>query len=195
MNKSLKDRLVEFVQNPYDLMANFNLGLEYEKENQLASGLSHYLRAAEFGVDQDIYNKKNLISESLLRAAECLNKLGGRHFSTKSCIMHAISNQPNIAQSYLLLSKVYEQTREWNECNYVCNIGLAMMHNFSPLMYDNKTEDDISNEFLFQKAVSNYHIGRTQLAKKEFLELTEKKGVQSWIKDASIRSLKAIRPK
>lgn len=192
MEELLKYRLVHFVNNPYDLFTNLDLGTEYEKKDQLASAISHYLRAAEFGIDGDYNNKEYLISECLLHAAECMNKLGGRHHTTKCIILNAISHCPKMTQSYLLMSKVYEQTKEWQECNAMCNLGISMMDFFIPMQYDQKTREDILNELLFQRAVSEYHVGRVNQAKEQFSDLIQKPNTQYWIKQASENSLKSI---
>lgn len=189
---SLKRRLVEYVNEPYDIKANLDLGVEYYKKEQFASSLSHFLRGAEHGADSDGINKTYLVSECLVHAADALNRLGGRHFSTKSTLLHAISNEPKMVQAYLLLSKVYEQTGEWTECNSVCNIGLSQMDNFVPMLYDNKTKSDIVNELLFQKAISEYYIGRCNDARKDLEEIANRPGVQQWIKDACFKSLLSI---
>jgi hypothetical protein len=65
----LREKIVEFVNNPYDLLVNLELGWEYEQIKQYASAVSHYMRGAEYGLDSlNESGKRILITECLLRA-------------------------------------------------------------------------------------------------------------------------------
>lgn len=192
MGDRLKDKLVELVNNPYDLIINLDLGFLYEEQAQLASAISHYLRAAEYGLDSTHKYKRLLITESLLRAAICMDKLGGRNHSTKGLILHAISHLPSLPQAYLQMSKVYEITSEWGECNAVCSTGIEFIESYQNLRYDGRTKDEVLNELLYQKAVSNYYLGKTYKARIDLLSLKRRPNLQGWISAAIDRSLSAI---
>ena len=188
----LKEKVVEFINNPYDLNINLDLGYLYEKENQYASAISHYMRGAEYGLDSNSDNKKILISECLFRAAEVFNKLGSRVHSTKALLSHAISNTPTLPQLYLFLSKIHEQQGEWNECNAMCNVGLELKDSYIQFKYDIRSYQDTINELMFQKAVSNYQIGKTDKARIDLEILKRQPNLQQWIVGAIDRSLNII---
>lgn len=184
--------IMDFVFNPYDLKVNLNLGFAYENENQLASAISHYMRGAEYGLDSNYRNKKILISECLIRTGECFFKLGSRLASTKSVILHALSNTPKLPQIYLTLSKVYEQQQEWGECNAMCNIGIEMIDNYTRFQYDNKDKETILNNLLYQRAISNYNLGKTDKARIDLESLLRKSTLEDWMKIAVENSLKTV---
>lgn len=188
----LKSKIIEFINNPYDLKINLDLGYLYEQENQYASAISHYMRGAEYGLDSNYEDKSIFISECLYRAAEVFHKLGSRISSTKILILHAISNTPDLPQLYLFLTKIHEQQKEWNECNTIATIGLSLIDNYKQFNYDNKVYSDIVNELLFQKAISNYHIGRVNKAKLDLEILRNKKDLKKWMIDAIYNSLNVI---
>lgn len=189
MKTQLETKLVEFVLNPYNLEINLDLGYLYEEENQLASAISHYLRGAEYGLDNITAHKRKYITECLLRAATCMEKLGNRHISVKSLILNALSYFPNLPQVHLQLSKCYEISGEWLECNAYSSLGLTFFNCYDDFKYDDKTKDDILNELLFQRAVSNYHIGKFEKSKIEFVRLQSKTNLKTWMRDAIERSL------
>jgi len=192
MENKLKNKLTQFINNPYNLEINLDLGYLYEEENQLASAISHYLRGAEYGLDNVNINKTKLIAECLLRAAVCMDKLGGRNHSTKSLILHTITHMPTLPQAYLQMSKIYETTGEWNECNAQCSLGLQFIDSYQELKYDKRTKEEILNELLYQKAISNYYVGKTKKARLDLLELKKKPNLQNWIVAAIDRSLESI---
>lgn len=189
---TLNSKLVDLIHDPYNLRINFDLGYLYEQENQLASAISHYLRGAEHGLDSIDKDKRKLIAECLLRAAICMDKLGGRNHSTKSLILHAISHLPTLPQSHLQMSKIYEITGEWGECNAYCSLGIQNIDSYELLVYDNRTKNEILNELLYQKAISNYYIGKTYKARLDLLSLRRKENLQNWIVTAIDKSLNTI---
>jgi tetratricopeptide (TPR) repeat protein len=189
----LNQRIVDFINNPYDLLVNLRLGKEYEDIKQYASAISHYMRGAEYGLDSlDYDNKRLLIVECLLRAGECFNKLGSRIHSTKTLGLQALGFAPELPNAYLFLSKMYESEGNWPECNAMCYAALNNMGNYAPFVYNERSYDEMLNEILFQKAVSNYHTGRIDKARIEFYELKKRPNLQKWIVQAIDRSVEAI---
>lgn len=189
----LEQRIVEFVHNPYDLIVNLQLGREYENRKQYASAISHYMRGAEYGLDSlNHENKRVLIVECLLRAGECFNKLGSRIHSTKTLGLQALGFAPELPHAYLFLSRMYEAEENWPECNAMCYAALNNMENYVPFFFNERTYDEMHNEILFQKAVSNYHTGRIDKARIEFYELKKMPNLQGWIRQAIDRSIQAI---
>lgn len=189
----LREKIVEFVNNPYDLLVNLELGWEYEQIKQYASAVSHYMRGAEYGLDSlNEDGKRILITECLLRAGECFNKLGSRIHSTKTLGLQALGFTPDLPHPYLFLSRMYEIEQNWHECNAMCYAALNNMKNYTPFFFEERNYDEMMNEILFQKAVSNYHVGRIDKARIEFYELKQRPNLQKWIRQAIDRSVDAI---
>lgn len=188
----LKSKLEDYVKDPYSLQVNLNLGYLYEEESQLASAISHYLRGAEYGLDSVDKDKRVLIAECLLRAASCMDKLGGRNHSTKSLILHSISHLPTLPQAHLQMSKIYEITGEWGECNAYCSLGIDNIDSYQRLRYDGRSKDEVLNELLYQKAISNYYIGKTKKSRLDLVKLRRKPNLQNWIVSAIDKSLTTI---
>jgi len=188
----LKKKVLEFINNPYDLKVNLDLGYLYEQCNQFASAISHYMRGAEYGLDSNDDNKDILISECLFRASEVFNKLGSRINSKKALVLHAISNTPELPQLYFSLSKIQEELGDWNECNTSCSIGLSLLDNHRVFIYDPKTYNSLENELRYQKIISDYHLGRLDKVKLDFEILKRKPDLDSWIDKAIDNSLQIV---
>ena len=98
---NIKECLIEFINNPYNDIINFNLAVAYEEEKQYASAFSYYLRCAEF-TDNNV-----LASESLVRCSLCINRQGGRDQKELYLIKHAITASPNSPEPYYIASLYY----------------------------------------------------------------------------------------
>jgi hypothetical protein len=189
----LEQKIEAFIRDPYNLMENLELGWEYEQIGQYASAVSHYMRGAEYGLDaSETLWKKQLITECLLRAGECFNKLGSRIHSTKTLGLQAMGFAPDLPHPYLFLSRMYEAEQNWHECNAMCYAALKNMDNYVDFLYNERTREEMLNEILFQKAVSNYHVGRIDKARIEFYELKQMPNLQRWIREAIDRSVEVI---
>ena len=94
----MEDLLLQFINDPYNDINNFELGYCYENIGQTASALSYYLRCAEFT------NDKKLACECLLRMSLCLSKQGNRDTMEIVCIQHAISILPDSPEANYLMS-------------------------------------------------------------------------------------------
>ena len=95
----------------YSPQVNFDLGLEYERIGQLASALGFYLRAAEYGYE----THKDLTYICLLKIGICLDKQGGRDYTTTNSFLQAISYMPERPEAYYYLAKFYEVKNNWQE--------------------------------------------------------------------------------
>jgi tetratricopeptide (TPR) repeat protein len=160
-------KLIEtFVMDPLVPINNFNLGEFYFKKGHTASALSFFLRCAEYSKDSD------LIYESLIKVALCLNKQEQRSTSEKTAYENAIIFQPNRPEAYLLLSLYYERKKDWFTAHMHATIALSKINNLKPT----KTYIDIDDDyvFLFQKAVTSWWIGQEEDSKKMFLDIHKK---------------------
>lgn len=113
--------LYNYIQNPYDSQAAFNLANWYYDQGQTAAALNFYLRVTE------IDDKTALTYESLVRAGLCLRQQGNRIYSMKSFFLHAISICPHKPHAYFLLAQAYEENKEWQECHTISMIGLKQV--------------------------------------------------------------------
>jgi hypothetical protein len=157
-------KLVEdFVLNILDPINNFNLGEFYFKKGHTSSALSLFLRAAEFGVDD------NLTYESLIKVAKCLSIQGERSHSEKSAFENAIIFQPTRPEAYFFLSQYYESRNDWFSANIYSNLAFSFIDNLKP------TQTDIGIEgkyvFIFQKAVTSWWVGQGKLSRELFFDL------------------------
>jgi tetratricopeptide (TPR) repeat protein len=140
---------------------NFNIAEKYYEFDQTASAVSFYLRTAEYG-----YESNPLYTYSaLLKIANCLHDQQGREHSVKNALLQAIQYLPKRPEAYFLLSKYYEQNKNWQEAYTFAEMGLVYSKGNEPL----PTKTEYLGEFvlLFQKAVSAWWVGR----KDESLEI------------------------
>jgi hypothetical protein len=156
--------LLNFIDKPFDSYLNFQLGDYYYMKGHTAASLSLFLRCAEYGDDKD------LIYESLLKAAMCLTLQGKRLKTEKSAYENAISFQPDRPEAYFLISQYYEKQKDWFMSNHYADLALYYKDNLKPT----KTNIGVDGKyvFLFQKAVSCWWVGQVKKSKEIFLDLT-----------------------
>jgi len=175
--------------NPYDLVENIEAARWYEQQGQYASALTFYMRAAEYGVD---VSDKREVLECLIRAGECLFKLGSRLHAVKSLALQGLRLCPFQPEAYWFLSRVHEAEQEWLECNVISSLGLEFIENKSDFKYDNKDKEELKNELLFQQAISEYHKGGTDMAKLYLADLGRVPNLPKWMDEAIDKSMKAV---
>jgi hypothetical protein len=146
----LQTNINNYLSDPYDPMYNFNLALTYETQGHTASAAGYFLRCAEFSKD-DL-----LCYESLLRMSLCFQRQGGRVFTTKGVLLRAISLIPDRPEGYFLLSRLYEQNKDWQEAYTYATLGLKL-NDFPPLRTDVEYPGKFG--FTFEKGVSAWWIG------------------------------------
>ena len=149
---SIEELVVELSKNPFDPQLTFDVAETYLALNQTASAVSFYLRCAEYS------EKTSLLTyTSLLRISQCFNDQTGREYSVSNCILQAISVQPDRPEAWLLLSKFYESTGQWQETYTYAHIGLGCYG-------EERLPANIgypgAYALSFQKAVSAWWIGR-----------------------------------
>jgi tetratricopeptide (TPR) repeat protein len=153
--------LTEFIKDPYNDKAIFNLANSYYDQNQTASALTYYLRVTELDSD--------LIYLSLLRIGLCLEKQNNRIFSVKGLYMHAISHSPKRPEAYFLLSRLYERNKDWQESYTVSTIGEQLATDEPEMLID--VEYPGRWGFKFEKAVCSWWLGSMDESLNLFLEL------------------------
>lgn len=144
--------LYNYIQNPNNAKANFELGLFYENIGQTGAAISFYLRTAEKSqTDIEQY-------ESLLRCALCFETQGTRNNTVKVLFQRAISLIPIRPEAYFLLSRLHEANSEWQDSYMIACVGLAISKfDSEPL----KSDVQYPNKYalLFQKGVSAWWVG------------------------------------
>ena len=159
----IEQLVVELSKDPFNPALNFDVAVEYERQNQTASAVSFYLRTAEYGHE----SHPSLVYASLLKAAHCFDDQNDRQATVSNCLLQAVAYLPYRPEGYFLLSQFHERLGQWQECYTWACIGLHQQRN-SPLPVEVGYEG--SYVLTFEKAVSAWWIGR----KDESLELLHK---------------------
>ena len=159
----IEQLVVELSKDPFNPTLNFDVAVEYEKQNQTASAVSFYLRTAEYGHE----SHPTLVYASLLKAAHCFDDQNDRQATVSNCLLQAVAYLPYRPEGYFLLAQFHERLGQWQECYTWANIGLHNQLN-SPLPVHVGYEGKYV--LLFEKAISAWWIGR----KDESFELLHK---------------------
>ena len=144
---------------------NFELGIEYEKIGQSSSAAFYFLRCAEHGYD----THKLIAYSALLKVANCLSSQNNRMATVKGSILQAISFIPNRPEAYFMMSKLYEQEKEWQLSYTFASIGLQHKDIYVELYSDVGYRSNCSLEF--QIGVAAYWLGRKDESIDIFKEL------------------------
>ena len=149
----IEELVIELSKDPFNPVLNFNVAVEYERQNQTASAVSFYLRTAEYGVE----SHPSFVYASLLKVAHCFDDQNDRQVTVSNCLLQAVAFLPYRPEGYFLLAQFYERLGQWQECYTWANIGLHNQLN-APLPVDVGYEG--SYVLLFEKAVAAWWIGR-----------------------------------
>jgi hypothetical protein len=149
----IEDLVVELSKNPFNPVLNFDVAVEYEKQNQTASAVSFYLRTAEYGHE----SHPTLVYASLLKVAHCFDDQNDRQATVTNCLLQAVAYLPYRPEGYFLLAQFHERLGQWQECYTWACIGLHHQLN-SPLPVHVGYEGQYVLQF--EKAVSAWWIGR-----------------------------------
>jgi hypothetical protein len=182
MTSKLADLVIDFSTDPFNPQKNFDIAVEYQKQNQTASAISFYLRTAEYGYD----THPELVYASLLAASLCFDSQENRIHTVVNLMMQAISYLPERPEAYFLLSRFHEKSTEWQKVYTWACVGLAFIDK-SPLPIAVDYPGDVG--LLFEKAVSGWWIGQKEEAKQIFLALL-KRDLPKLYEDAIINNLK-----
>ncbi|MFO0447245.1 MAG: hypothetical protein ACK52I_00920 [Pseudomonadota bacterium] len=161
MNSST-DKLNNYILNPNDPVANYELGMWYHHQQQYGGSLSFFLRTAELTDDQDLAYK------CLLLNALNFRKQGKRNGSQKNQLLHAITLLPDRPEAYFLLSRFYEETKSWHESYAIASIALQRFDDTEP-----SHELDYPGRFgfMYQKAIASWWMCKFEESKNLFSSL------------------------
>lgn len=149
----IEDLVIQLSKDPHNSVLNFNVAVEYERQNQTASAVSFYLRTAEYGVE----SHPSFVYASLLKVAHCFDDQNDRQVTVSNCLLQAVAYLPYRPEGYFLLAQFHERLGQWQECYTWANIGLHNQLN-APLPVDVGYEGQYV--LLFEKAVAAWWIGR-----------------------------------
>lgn len=150
------DYLIEsFIDFPHNDTSTHSLASRYYRANHYGSALSFYLRTAEYS------SILNNIYASLIMIAKCLDKLGRRPHATLIAYCNAIAHMPNRPEGYLLVSKLYEQRKEYHQAYLNACIGLQ---HSKYCTHNHELEYPGEYSLYFQKAISAWQIGKKEEA-------------------------------
>lgn len=179
--------LLSFVDNTSDAKRNFDLGVWYEHHGYTAAGLTFFLRAAEYSIDDD------LTYEALIRGFYCYKNQGSRDDSAQILLQNAVATFPKRPEAYFLLSRFYEQYQKWQESYIYACLGLELTEdNQKPLLTDAQYPGKYG--LMFQKAVSGYHWGKEQECRKLFQDLINNYHLDEPYKTRVINSIQTLGP-
>ncbi len=164
---NLKNLIIDYINDPYNEIKNYNLGLHYYSIDQTASALSFFLRTAEWGKDH------NLIYESLIMSGLCLSKQSRRYGSELGVYLQAVRHNPNRPEAYYFISLLHERKSEWLESHVNACTSFNLKDNSCPTFYDFGWRE---YKCVFQKAVSAWWIGQIDLSTNLFYELADNYG-------------------
>jgi hypothetical protein len=149
----IEQLVIELSKDPFNPALNFDVAVEYEKQNQTASAVSFYLRTAEYGIE----SHPTLVYASLLKTAHCFDDQNDRQATVSNCLLQAVAYLPYRPEGYFLLAQFHERLAQWQECYTWANIGLHNQLN-APLPVSVGYEGNYV--LLFEKAVAAWWIGR-----------------------------------
>jgi len=144
---------------------NFDIAKKDEELEQIASAVSFYLRAAEYGHD----THPTIVYTSLLKVARCFEDQANREQSVSNALLQAIQYMPARPEGYFLLSRFYERSQKWQECYTFAEMGMMYTTRLDQLPAD----VEYLGEFVlfFEKGVSAWWLGRKEESLKIFYDL------------------------
>lgn len=160
----IEDLIVLLSRSPFDYEKNFEVALEYDRRNQMASAVSFYLRTVEYGPEKE----SPIVYTSLIKMAICFSDQKDRKNAVNNSLMQAIAYWPERPEAYFYMSQFHERERNWQECYTYAEIGLSM-DDFEVLPGKLGYLGKYCLEF--QKAAGAYWIGRKEESINLFLEL------------------------
>ena len=156
--------LLNYIHNPEDAQANFDLGLEYDLMGQTGAAISFYLRTAERSrTDVQQY-------EALLRMALCFERQKTRDDTEKVLLQKAIALMVNRPEAYFLLSRLHEKQQQWHDSYTVACQGLQVCDFMLPGLSTNVQYPGIYG-LLFQKGVASWWVGLTEESREIMYDL------------------------
>lgn len=172
-NEIIEQLIVDASTDPLNPEKNLAIAVEYEKLGQTASAVGFYLRAAEYG-----YNNNGMVTyAALLRVSICIEGQKDRGLTVSNVLLQAIAYAPDRPEAYLLMSKFYEKSGAWQESYTFAAMGLMYYRVIWELPVDVGYPGSYALEF--QKAVAAWWIGR----RNESLELLRELSTDKYVNE------------
>jgi len=114
---NIEKKLIEYALNSEDPKINYEIAMEYDSLNQVASAISHYIRCAERT------DNKLLAYECMLRGGLAIRRLGSRIYTEKSFFQNAVNILPDRPEAYAFLSDILSEKGEIHHAYTYCCIG------------------------------------------------------------------------
>jgi len=122
----IEQKLIEYALDSENAKINYELALEYDNLNQIASAISHYIRCAE-RTDEPL-----LAYECLLRGGIATKRQGMRIHTEKSFFQNAVNICPERPEAYSFLAEVLTEKGDHHHAyTYIC-IGVNCAKNEHP---------------------------------------------------------------
>ena len=182
---TLQQRLHDYINNPNDSDANFNLAVEYERIGQTGAALAWYLRAAEKS-QNDLQQY-----EAIIHCAMCLERQKTRDDSTKVLLLKAIALIPKRPEAYFLLARLHERGKIWQDSYTIAELGLQFCDfDLPPLTTD--VEYPGRYGLIFEKGVSAWWIAFCEESREIMVDLQANYDMIPLFKNAVDRNLATI---
>jgi len=174
--------LLDYINQPNDALANFQLGLEYEQMGQTGAAISFYLRTAERTQD-DL-----LQYEALLRMALCFGVQKTRDDTQKVLLQKAMMLIMDRPEAYFLLARAHERLEQWHEGWTVSSMALKMCRwDCEPL----RTNVEYPGKWgvMFEHGVCAWWVGECEQSRRTMFELRYSWPLDQIHRDACDRNL------
>jgi len=165
MNKELTD----YIKEPENDIANFNLAYWYESQKHLSPACSYYLRCAELTKDE------NLAYECLLRLYLCYYSLSNRDYTCENLLKSGLKIKPKNPEAYFFLSQFYERKQNWMDGYLYASLGLDLS-DCEPSKFNTSFEYQSKYMLIFQKAVCSWWYGKPKESRILFRKLKDEYG-------------------
>jgi len=157
------DPVVAYALDTENAQRNYELAQWYHKQQQTASAITYYLRAA------DRTDDLLLAYECLLHMASCFNTQKNRNYTVKGLYQHAINLLPKRPEAYFLYARFDEWNKMYVDGYTTANLGLT----FCDFDIEPLSTVDYPGKYglIFEKAVCSYWWGKSKECRELFLDL------------------------
>lgn len=153
---SVNDAITELSYKPFDPEINFWVAREYDELGQTAAAISFYLRTAEYGY----LTHPEHAYESLLRMSRCFEDQNNRELTVSGAILQALSLMPERPEAYLLMSRFFEKTSNWQESYTWALLGKNKENRSAYKKLPAGIDYDFDTSLNYQLAVVGYWLGK-----------------------------------
>lgn len=185
-NEIIEQLIVDASTDPLNPEKNLAIAVEYEKLGQTASAVGFYLRAAEYG-----YKDEPMVTyAALLRVSICIEGQKDRNLTVSNVILQAIAYMPDRPEAYLLMSKFYERSGQWQESYTYAVLGCGWTRQLWELPIDVGYPGSWALEF--QQAVAAWWIGRKDESLQTLRDLSNDRFVNAEYMQAITNNLERL---